>query len=325
MFEQVNDNDTFDVVDDVPVLNEQEEDDQPTKEQQDNDIYIPEELLTPQEDNSPTPKQATNNEDFVQALQSTFGWDNIPKDAKPVDTLKLIVEMYESEKQALQAQLQSYETNNTSTQYNDEVEDYKAQYQDFKTLSPREAVKQNLLNTEDVTEEEAEEEVADLEMEGKLDRTYKKLIRGIDRDYTSNIEQIKQQAEQRVHLERQEEELRQRELTTTIRSEVQSFKSEFFDVTQNDREMVEYALLKPQENGATLLQNMLSDPKTVIEMVLAYTNLPNLKLLPKQIEKKVQNKIMNKMADEPAFNKKVTTDFTIDSWIQDSEDIELFK
>jgi len=266
----------------------------------------------------PTSKQTLAPTDFAKHLEQTFGWENVPKDIDPVKAIGAMSDMYEEELNTLRNQLKEA-TNNAPS---DELVQYNKAFETFKALDKKQAVINHLMSADELTQEEAEEEAAELELEGKLERTYTKLYRTTEKEYKKEVEAIDQTIARNHQLREQQEELAYKEEIANFSNILIDFKSEYLAVTDKDKSFLKDAFLEQDNEGYSLVDKMLDDKKTLIEMVIAYYKMQDIAGMPARNKKQVASEMVNSMSNEPLFNQKsfTSTDVLKDYWRKEEEE-----
>lgn len=276
-----------------PSLNQDEEN---NNEEHNNDIV---DTDIDQEDDY----EQDQNESFEDFLKNTYGWE-VPKNVDAKTTVKQVVESYSNIIEELQQQIEELSRNRQKEEY-EPVKELEHYYYTFKSLPQEEAVKDYLIEVEGYDEEDANDELNDLIAEGKLNRKHKLILKKIEQDYLETKEEIEQQYERELEIREREEELQYQQQVTSFIQEVETYDSDLFDVSKKDKEFIKEVFLNRQEDGTTMFENIINNPKSAISLVLAYVKAENLKSNDKLKEKKIANKLVNQMANEPIFNSKL--------------------
>lgn len=240
---------------------------------------------------------------FSSFLEETFGWENVPEDVSPEETVQKIVETYDEEINNLKAQLQALQVEKG----NPILEELRNDYKEFLKMSEKDAILENYKREygDTLDESEIEDLVLDLEANGKLKITYKMLKANIEKEFREAEDTIKKETQYSLELQKKQEEVEYQKAVNEFNNEVLAFKSDYFDLDSKDKEFAKVAFLQKQENGRSLFETMLDNPKTALEMFFAYLKVENIEKELLNEKKKITTKLVNGMSTEPVFNSRL--------------------
>lgn len=243
-----------------------------------------------------TPEETEENINLADLLYEEFEWEGIPKDIDPISAIKMIKEGYENIINDLQNKTPEEVPQDYFIQ---EKQEMQSAYKEWLSLSPKEALIEELINEEGYDEEDAIAEADDLENEGKLERKYRALKTSIKKEYEESLTEIEEQAKGYAQKQANDRAMMEQQQLLMIDNSISNLESPLFEVTKKDKEFVRNLY----KSGK--IKEITNNPATIAEMVLAYVKVQEIKNGQVNMKKQVAKEIINNMSKEPLVNGKI--------------------